>query len=386
MQNLSTRGHRYRAAGANRPIIANRTPCGLAVLIAVLGALAAGAGLTWPARDLTTTTVITPRGTVVDLYGHGLYRFDSVFVGAGFVGQDWVTLAIGVPLLVMAVHHYRKGGPWGALLLTGVLSYFLYVYASTALSAAYNELFLVYVALFSMSSFALFLAYREAELRCAPALTRGDLPRIGPATFMFVAGAVTLIVWVSPLIAAMIARDAPPRLDGTTKVTEVLDLGIIVPLSLLSGALILKRNPTGYLLAVPLLGLIIMLVPVMIMATTSQVRAGVSFSVAEIIGPISGFMMLGMAALWVLAAILRSASAHSIPDDDVPIGDAGFCQGSRHCLWLRRAWVGYRAASHSGADADAVLGMRIGGGDGATRAHRPGLSPVPLPCMWQTVQ
>src|SRR5215208_5534244 len=25
-----------------------------------------------------------------------------------------------------------------------------------------------------------------------------------------------------------------------------------------------------------------------------------------------------------------------------------FCQGSRHCPWLRRAWVGYRAASHRG--------------------------------------
>src|SRR3954471_12265777 len=34
--------------------------------------------------------------------------------------------------------------------------------------------------------------------------------------------------------------------------------------------------------------------------------------------------------------------------------------------------VGYRAASHRGADEDAVLGMRIGSCDGAPRAHRPG--------------
>src|SRR5436853_4369439 len=54
--------------------------------------------------------------------------------------------------------------------------------------------------------------------------------------------------------------------------------------------------------------------------------------------------------------------------------------------WLRRAWVGYRAASHGGADEDAVLGMRIGSRDGATRAHRPGLSPVPLSRVRQAVQ
>jgi hypothetical protein len=48
--------------------------------------------------------------------------------------------------------------------------------------------------------------------------------------------------------------------------------------------------------------------------------------------------------------------------------------------------VGYRAASQTGVDADAVLGMRIGSRDRATRAHHPGLSPLPLPGMWQAVQ
>src|SRR5215213_7423730 len=48
--------------------------------------------------------------------------------------------------------------------------------------------------------------------------------------------------------------------------------------------------------------------------------------------------------------------------------------------------VGYRAASHRGADEDAVLGMRIGSRDRATRAHRPGLSPVPLSGVRQAVQ
>src|SRR5215217_3191493 len=39
-----------------------------------------------------------------------------------------------------------------------------------------------------------------------------------------------------------------------------------------------------------------------------------------------------------------------------------------------------------GADEDAVLGMRLGSRHGATRAHRPGLSPVPLPDLWQAIQ
>src|SRR5215213_9043050 len=48
--------------------------------------------------------------------------------------------------------------------------------------------------------------------------------------------------------------------------------------------------------------------------------------------------------------------------------------------------VGYRAAPHEGVDEDAVLGMWIAGRDGAARAHRPGLSSVPLPRVRQAVQ
>jgi hypothetical protein len=64
----------------------------------------------------------------------------------------------------------------------------------------------------------------------------------------------------------------------------------------------------------------------------------------------------------------------------------GFCPGSRHDPWPTRARLGIGPASHRGVDEDAVLGMRIGSRDGATRAHRPGLPQVPLPFMWQAVQ
>src|SRR5215211_3993791 len=72
---------------------------------------------------------------------------------------------------------------------------------------------------------------------------------------------------------------------------------------------------------------------------------------------------------------------------NLEIGAAeGFCQGSRHYPWPTRARVGIGPASHRGADEDAVLGMRIGSRDRATRAHCPGLSPVPLPYVRQAVQ
>jgi hypothetical protein len=74
--------------------------------------------------------------------------------------------------------------------LTGALGYFLYTYASMAFLTAFNNLFLVYVALFSLSLFAFILAlsagsrirhpphWREfpAHRHCCPDVCAGALP------------------------------------------------------------------------------------------------------------------------------------------------------------------------------------------------------------------
>jgi hypothetical protein len=281
----------------------------LAILIVILAVVAAGAGLFWQDGG-SSFTFKTLRGQSAEIYGRGLYRYDSVFTGAGFKGQDAVTLFLGAPLLVLTTVLYRRGSLRGGLLLTGVLAYFLYVYASMAVGAAYNNLFLVYVALFSASFFAFVIAFTSIDLQALPASTLSSLPRRGPAAFMFAGGLVTLIVWGGPLVGALIQNQPVPLLDSyTTMVTYALDLALITPSCFIAGALILRRDPLGYRLAFPLLGLIVLLMFVIPANTASQVTAGISYSLPEIIGPIGGFLVLGLLAVWVMIAILRQ-----IPD------------------------------------------------------------------------
>src|SRR3954454_15874275 len=66
-------------------------------------------------------------------------------------------------------------------------------------------------------------------------------------------------------------------------------------------------------------------------------------------------------------------------------------RGSYHRLWPARARLGIGPPLTREADADAVLGdavlgLWVAGRDGAPRARRPGLSPVPLPGVRQAVQ
>ncbi|MBX0330536.1 hypothetical protein K2Z83_23040 [Oscillochloris sp. ZM17-4] len=281
---------------------------GLAALIAALALIAAGAGLFWQAGG-SPFTVTTLRGQTVTMYGQGLYRFDTRFMGAGNRGTDAVTLALGIPLLIMATRRYRRGSLRWGLLLVGTLVYFLYVYASLALNAAYNDLFLVYVVLFSASLFAVVLIYASIDLSALQAHFLPSLPRRGPALFMFASGLVTLLIWLAPLLSALF-QGQPPELLGssTTMVTDALDLGIITPATIIAGVLILRRAPLGYLIACSLLVLEMLLAPMIAAQTISQMIAGVTFSTGQIVGPIAGFSLLALAAVVVTTVLLRTIS------------------------------------------------------------------------------
>jgi hypothetical protein len=103
-------------------------------------------------------------GKTVSIYGRGLYKHDSVSMAAQAIAQDYVTLFLGVPLLILSLYLSRKGRLKGQLLLTGTLGYFLYTYASYSFLSMYNSLFLVYVILMSASFFAFTLAMMSFEV------------------------------------------------------------------------------------------------------------------------------------------------------------------------------------------------------------------------------
>ncbi|QUL99450.1 MAG: hypothetical protein IMF26_05260 [Candidatus Fermentithermobacillus carboniphilus] len=76
----------------------------------------------------------------------------------------------------MALFTSRKGGLTGRLLLAGTLGYFLYTYASYACLAMYNEMFLVYVALFSTSFAAFTLTMMSFDLQRLAVCISNQLP------------------------------------------------------------------------------------------------------------------------------------------------------------------------------------------------------------------
>lgn len=274
----------------------------MTLLIALLALVAAGTGIFYQGND-PSYTFTSLRGEAVTIYGHGLYRFEPVMVAAQEIPQDAVTLAIGIPLLLIALWLYRQGRLLGQLLLTGTLAYFLYTYTSMAFGAAYNQLFLVYVALFSLSLFAFVLAMVSVDVAALPAHFSDRLPRRWIAGFLYFGGGFLLLAWLGRIIPAQLSGVTPYGLaTNTTLFIQVLDMGVIAPAMFLAATLLLQRRPFGYLLAAVMMIKFVTMGLALVAMIIGQWLAGVPMATAEVVI----FCGLAVAGLTITALLLRS--------------------------------------------------------------------------------
>ncbi len=191
------------------------------------------------------------RGEVVTVYGEGIYKHMSVDVAPQGIAQDYVTLFIGVPLLFIALMWARKDSMKGRFLLAGTLGYFLVTYLFYLVMGMYNILFLVYTALLGTSFFAFAQTLLSIDLSTLPQRFRASTPVKWLGGFLIFNSIAIGLMWLGVVV--------PPLLDGsvipvqvehyTTLIVQGLDLGLLLPLSFVSGLLFMQKRPFGYLLA-----------------------------------------------------------------------------------------------------------------------------------------
>lgn len=280
----------------------------LSLLIVVLALVAASAGLFWQGGS-GPFTFTTLRGQQVQIYGQGLYQYDTPIIALGFKMADAVTLGLAIPLLVLALGLYRHGSLRGGILLAGVLAYFLYNYSSLALGAAYNNLFLVYVAVMALSLFAFVIALGAFDPAALMPHFLPTLPQRGIGLYLIVSGVILLLIWlVLSIIPALLQGEAPPEVwSYTTVVTFVIDLGIIAPALIVAGTLLLRGEPFGYLLSAVLLVFTVVLGINLTAGGIAQMLTGV-ITMGQFIGMSASFMVLTLFALGYTVALLRSFS------------------------------------------------------------------------------
>lgn len=217
-------------------------------LIGLFALFAAGMGLFYqtPGQPFAYTN---HRGESVMIQGHGLYFYDTVSSAAQEQGNDILTLAVGLPLLMISSWLAFRGSLRGRLLLTGTLGFFLYTYLSMCMLTSFNQLFLVYVALFALSFYAFILSMMSFDLATLPQHFSERLPRGWIAALLFLIGGFLSLAWLGKVVPPVLQNVTPTLENTTTFVIQAMDLALIVPLAVLSGILLMRRSAWGYLLA-----------------------------------------------------------------------------------------------------------------------------------------
>ncbi|WP_318508964.1 hypothetical protein [Bacillus sp. T3] len=121
-----------------------------------------------------------------------------------------------------------------------------------------------------------------------------------------------------------LGRIIPPLFNGeptlglehyTTLVIQGIDLGIIVPVSMLGAVLLLKRKPFGFLLTSVLMVKMITLLSALTAMIIGQAIAGVEMSAAEM----TIFPVFNLLAIYTLFLIMKNIREPIITRDHLPI-------------------------------------------------------------------
>lgn len=188
-------------------------------------------------------------GETVQLFGSGIYTRDSVSVAVQGIASDFVTLFVVVPATIFALLSMLRKSLKGTLVLTGLLGYFLYTYTSYTFLWMFNPLFLVYVAQMSLSFFAFVLLMMSLDIQGLRNAILPSFPKWPLIVFLSLLSLLVALMWLVRIIPALVEGAVPIGLEHyTTLVIQALDLGFVVPASLVTVVLLARDHVWGYYL------------------------------------------------------------------------------------------------------------------------------------------
>jgi hypothetical protein len=171
------------------------------------------------------------------------------------IGQDIVNI-VAVVVLFIAVYFIYKESVKAVLVWSGVLLYLIYAYVIYAFDVHFNSLFLVYVAILGLSFYALGGSVIHFHLDSLQASFSANTIARVVSVFLLLLGIVFYLLWLSEDIPALLAGKIPQSVSQAnlpTNPVHVLDLGLYLPAIIITGLLLWRRKPLGYLFAGPFL-------------------------------------------------------------------------------------------------------------------------------------
>lgn len=196
----------------------------------------------------------TVRGDVVNIYGgSGIYCYDNVYKAVAFRGFDWANLLIVVPLFGIGLFLFSRGKYKGGLIISAMFTYMAYIYGIGVMGNAYNFMFLPWTAIFSLGLFGLPVILKDLNISSHTNNFFDKFPRKSLSIYLIVLAAILTIQYLHQILQGYIGDVSPSALDHYTTIElAVFELGIMIPLHIITGVMLWQRKTLGYILGVVL--------------------------------------------------------------------------------------------------------------------------------------
>jgi hypothetical protein len=214
---------------------------------AEVGPLPVTRALTVPlALSLRVAALLLVTSTAGLLFGRsGLYGAEPTTLPA-FLGQDALSLLVGLPLLLGSLLATRRGSLRGLLLWLGSLFYVAYGYAFYVLSPEFNVLYPAYLTIVSASGYALLYLLLGVDAEAVRARFSARTPTRLAAGFLMAIPLLLGSAWLSMIVSALASGAAPTRVQ---LVVWPLDLVVAFPALFWGGVWLWRRQALGYVVA-----------------------------------------------------------------------------------------------------------------------------------------
>jgi hypothetical protein len=199
--------------------------------------------------------VVAATAAAVTFFADGVLTGPAVAVGNAR-GTALMVLLLGVPVLVGSIALTRRGSVRAMFGWLGATAYLLYNAVMFLFATPFNHLFLVYVAMLSLSLWTAVLLVSSIDRGLVASRFSPGLPARGIGAYLVTVATLNALVWLRTAVPASVSEEPTSFLDEiglTTSPTFVQDLAFWLPLMLLGGVLLWRRAAWGYIIAGPLL-------------------------------------------------------------------------------------------------------------------------------------
>lgn len=218
----------------------------------------------------------TIRGEMVEIYGKGVYRHMTTNVAVQGIAQDYITLFVAIPMLIISFYFALKSNLKAKLIFSGALLYFLLTYLFYLAMALYNEIFLIASVTLFCSLFAFILNIISFDFAFVKSLFPKQRIIYRASIFLIIIATMMSLLWLCVIIPPMIDGSFYPKglSHYSTMIVQGYDLGIFLPLAFISGILGLQRNEYAYVFVPTYLIFLIILMIALVSKIVFMARIG----------------------------------------------------------------------------------------------------------------